>query len=186
MVVGKSPGFSRWIALKESFNCWESPFCANLFYRAPLPSSFLGIRIFLLYTDAAAARPAGLGQGCVYDLHFLLSHVTCVTCSPATHFLPRALGSGFCLYLNSFCQLFLCSEYLKRFRFSNFPHILTKLFLDDIFVTKVMFTLLPWVYVIYLYFWLGRIQMEEVPGGGLCAAYWEESVLMVNFILIMV
>lgn len=127
---GQKPWFQQVIAQKESFNSWESPFYANLFYRAPLPFSFLGIRIFLLCTDAAA-RPAGLGQGCVDDLHFLLSHVTCVTSSPATHFSPRALGSGFCLYLDSFCQLFLCSKYLKRFRFQEevcVQHIERKVF----------------------------------------------------------
>lgn len=51
----------------------------------------------------AAASSAGLGQGCVYDLHFLLSHVTCAMCSPPSHFLPRPLGSiGLCLYLVHF------------------------------------------------------------------------------------
>lgn len=53
-------------------------------------------------TDAAAS-PAGLGQGCMYDLHFLLSHVTCAMCSPVTRFVPRSPGSiELCLYFSSF------------------------------------------------------------------------------------
>lgn len=84
----------------------------------------------------------------MYDLHFLLSHVTCVMCSLATHFLPRAMdATGFCLYLSSFFQFFLCLEYLKNSAsVISFTLCLNTLFLDDLFVTKVMFTLLPWAY----------------------------------------
>lgn len=78
--------------------------------------------IFLLDTDAAASS-AGLGQGCVYDLHFLLSHVTCAMCSPVTHFLPRALVSLLCLYLSSFSNFCLLIV-LKESRGSRISFIL--------------------------------------------------------------